>query len=287
MVCPATLTLKWKAEMAEKFGLDFTIVDSECLRQLRRTQGIAANPFRVYPLTIVSLQWLPGPRAERILNEFLPERPTYPRAFDLLIVDEAHHIAPKAPKASYAVDSDQTRSIRRLAEHFEHRLFLSATPHNGYRESWTALLAILDPLRFARGVLPDPEVQQQAVIRRMKDAIPNPDGSPRFPKRVVEALSVEYSETDREIHALLQAFTELRRQRAGEGPRGRRSTSPPSSSRSDFSRLRSPSPRPSTTTPTPCAGRAASRTRRGRCRAPCPAGFSSWSSPVRTRPTTS
>ena len=219
VVCPATLTLKWKAEMAEKFGLDFTIVDSECLRQLRRTQGIAANPFRVYPLTIVSLQWLPGPRAERILNEFLPERPTYPRAFDLLIVDEAHHIAPKAPKASYAVDSDQTRSIRRLAEHFEHRLFLSATPHNGYRESWTALLAILDPLRFARGVLPDPEVQQQAVIRRMKDAIPNPDGSPRFPKRVVEALSVEYSETDREIHALLQAFTELRRQRAGEGPR--------------------------------------------------------------------
>ena len=288
VVCPATLTLKWKAEMAEKFGLDFTIVDSECLRQLRRTQGIAANPFRVYPLTIVSLQWLPGPRAERILNEFLPERPTYPRAFDLLIVDEAHHIAPKAPKASYAVDSDQTRSIRRLAEHFEHRLFLSATPHNGYRESWTALLAILDPLRFARGVLPDPEVQQQAVIRRMKDAIPNPDGSPRFPKRVVEALSVEYSETDREIHALLQAFTELRGGSGlGRARGGRRSTSPPSSSRSDFSRLRSPSPRPSTTTPTPCAGRAASRTRRGRCRAPCPAGFSSWSSPVRTRPTTS
>ena len=84
VVCPATLTLKWKAEMAEKFGLDFTIVNSECLRQLRRTHGIAANPFRVYPLTIVSLPWLPGARAERILNEFLPETPTYPRALDLL-----------------------------------------------------------------------------------------------------------------------------------------------------------------------------------------------------------
>ena len=217
VVCPATLTLKWKAEMAEKFGLDFTIVDSECLKRLRRTHGINANPFRVHPLTIVSLQWLPGPRAERILSELLPATPTYPRTFDLLIVDEAHHVAPKAPKAYYAVDSQQTRAMRRLAQHFEHRLFLSATPHNGYRESWTALLAMLDPLRFARGVEPDESAKRQVVIRRMKDTIRNPDGSPRFPKREVWALEVTYSEADREAHRLLQAFADSRRKRAEEG----------------------------------------------------------------------
>ena len=213
VVCPATLTLKWKGEMAEKFGLDFTIVDSECLRQLRRTHGINANPFRVFPLTIVSLSWLPGPRAERILSEILPSTPTYPRTFDLLIVDEAHHVAPKAPKASYAVDSQQTRAMRRLSQHFEHRLFLSATPHNGYRESWTALLAMLDPLRFARGVEPDEAAKRQVVVRRMKDTIRKPDGSPRFPRRVVGAIEVEYSETDREAHRLLQAFADSRRKR--------------------------------------------------------------------------
>ncbi len=217
VVCPATLTLKWKAEMAEKFGLDFTIVDSECLKRLRRTHGINANPFRVHPLTIVSLQWLPGPRAERILSEVLPATPTYPRVFDLLIVDEAHHVAPKAPKAYYAVDSQQTRAMRRLAQHFEHRLFLSATPHNGYRESWTALLAMLDPLRFARGVEPDDSAKRQVVIRRMKDTIRNPDGSPRFPKREVWALEVTYSEADGEAHRLLQAFADSRRKRAEAG----------------------------------------------------------------------
>ena len=31
-----------------------------------------------------------------------------------------------------------------VAPHFEHRLFLSATPHNGYRESFTSLLELLD-----------------------------------------------------------------------------------------------------------------------------------------------
>ncbi|MHB8687545.1 MAG: DISARM system SNF2-like helicase DrmD [Candidatus Dormibacteraceae bacterium] len=221
VVCPATLSLKWKGEMAEKFGLDFTIVDSECLRQLRRSHGINANPFRVFPLTIVSLQWLPGPRAERILSEVLPATPTYPKTFDLLIVDEAHHVAPKAAKATYAVDSQQTRAMRRLAQHFEHRLFLSATPHNGYRESWTALLAMLDPLRFARGVEPDDAAKRQVVVRRMKDAIRKPDGSPRFPKRVVEAIEVEYSEADREAHRLLQAFTDSRRKRVESDNRRR------------------------------------------------------------------
>jgi superfamily II DNA or RNA helicase len=221
VVCPATLSLKWKGEMAEKFGLDFTIVDSECLRQLRRSHGINANPFRVFPLTIVSLQWLPGPRAERILSEVLPATPTYPKTFDLLIVDEAHHVAPKAAKATYAVDSQQTRAMRRLAQHFEHRLFLSATPHNGYRESWTALLAMLDPLRFARGVEPDDAAKRQVVVRRMKDSIRKADGSPRFPKRVVEAIEVEYSETDREAHRLLQAFTDARRKRVESDSRRR------------------------------------------------------------------
>ncbi|MGH3224009.1 MAG: hypothetical protein ACRDPY_35910 [Streptosporangiaceae bacterium] len=59
------------------------------------------------------------------------------RPFDLLILDEAHHVAPAAPKQRYAVDSQQTKLIRWLAPHFEHRLFLSATPHNGRRRLTT------------------------------------------------------------------------------------------------------------------------------------------------------
>jgi hypothetical protein len=60
IVCPPGLMVKWQDEMAEKFGLNFTIVDSAQLNQLRRSHGSAANPFRVYPLTIVSLSWLRG-----------------------------------------------------------------------------------------------------------------------------------------------------------------------------------------------------------------------------------
>jgi len=52
----------------------------------------------------------------------------------------------------YAIDSHITRAIRDLAPLFEHRLFLSATPHNGHPNSFATLLEILDPQRFTRGI---------------------------------------------------------------------------------------------------------------------------------------
>jgi len=142
------------------------------------------------------------------------ETDTDKRPFDLLILDEAHHVAPAAPKQRYAVDSQQTKLIRWLAPHFEHRLFLSATPHNGYPESFTALLEIIDDQRFARGVDPDPVAQKDTVIRRMKSQITEADGvTPRFAKRHAQAITVAYPDTEREAHALLKEFAALRRRR--------------------------------------------------------------------------
>ncbi|MEU4473532.1 DISARM system SNF2-like helicase DrmD [Micromonospora sp. NPDC023888] len=224
IVCPAGLTLKWRDEMAEKFGLDFTIIDAERCATVRRTHGSAANPFEVYPLSIISLPWLRGQKAQRLLDEVLPaDGPAYPRTFDLLILDEAHHVAPAAPKQVYAIDSQQTKLIRRLAPHFTHRLFLSATPHNGYQASFTALLEILDNQRFARGVDPDPSAVKDTVVRRLKRDVTDADGKPRFVERVATAIPVTYPESERQIHALLTEFAELRRKRL-HSQRGRKAT---------------------------------------------------------------
>ncbi|MUL42053.1 helicase [Streptomonospora sp. PA3] len=216
IVCPAGLTAKWKDEMFEKFGLDFTIIDSDRCAQVRKDLGSAANPFKVYPLTIVSLPWLRGAKAQRLLDEVLPAGhdsagPAHERAFDLLILDEAHHVAPAAPKQVYAVDSQQTKLIRRLAPHFTHRLFLSATPHNGYQASFTALLEILDDQRFARGVPADRAAIKETVVRRLKRDITDADGNPRFAERDARAIPVAYPDDEREIHGLLTRFARLRR----------------------------------------------------------------------------
>ncbi|MDH6228157.1 DISARM system SNF2-like helicase DrmD [Streptomyces sp. MJP52] len=230
VVCPAGLTLKWRDEMAEKFGLEFTIVDSEHCARLRRTHGTAANPFRVHPLTIVSLPWLRGQKAQRLLDEVIgaPEAVTadaegeHKRFFDLLVLDEAHHVAPAAPKQVYAVDSQQTKLIRRLVPHFEHRLFLSATPHNGYPESYTALLELIDDQRFARGVDPDRDALKDTVVRRLKSTVTNADGTPRFRTRRTLERAVDYTPQEREIHQLLGSFADLRRRKLTPSARGGR-----------------------------------------------------------------
>ena len=85
------------------------------------------------------------------------------------LVDRAHNVAPSG-SGKYATDSQRTQTIRLLAPHFEHKLFLSATPHNGYPESFSALLELLDNQRFARAVRPNPE-QLAAVGRDIENIV--------------------------------------------------------------------------------------------------------------------
>jgi superfamily II DNA or RNA helicase len=224
IVCPASLVIKWRAEMAEKFGLEFRIVDQELLRTLRRERGINANPWTHFPRLIVSMDWLKRNRPMALFDDILPPgQATYPRPFDLLIIDEVHNVAP-AGRGRYATDSQRTKAIRRLAPYFEHRLFLSATPHNGYTESFTALLEMLDPQRFARGIKPPDQALWEVMVRRLKTELPPyPDGRPRFPTRRIEALEVQHDAAERQAHADLVRYTTLRRGRAA-GDAGRQAS---------------------------------------------------------------
>lgn len=214
ILCPPSLCIKWQQEMRDKFGLEFRIVDAEAVRLLRRERGVKANIFAHFPRLIVSFDWLKMERPMRILRDFLPiEQHTYPRKIDLLIVDEVHQCAP-AGNGKYATDSQRTELLRYLGPRAEHRLFLSATPHNGYESSFSALLELLDPQRFARGVKPEPAALRSAVVRRMKEDIRElgpRDGTPRFPKRVIDKIDVEYPKEERDVHAALAAYTESRR----------------------------------------------------------------------------
>jgi hypothetical protein len=148
----------------------------------RRSRGLYANPWTHYPRLIVSIDWLKRDRPMRLLREVLPIAPKYPRTFDLLVVDEVHTCAPST-RSDYATDSMRTQAIRTLAPHCEHRLFLSATPHNGYLESFTALLELLDDQRFARGVRPSETQLAKIMVRRVRRQPPQGGRRGRGPRR--------------------------------------------------------------------------------------------------------
>ena len=108
--------------------------------------------------------------------------------WDLLIVDEAHSLTPN----HFGADGDLARMLRIISPQFEHRLFLSATPHNGYTRSFTGLLQQLDHVRFHQSPEIDQQHVKEVVIRRLKREIKQADkaaGHPeRFAGREVDAV---------------------------------------------------------------------------------------------------
>lgn len=215
VICPSSVQIQWQVEMLEKFGLKFDIVNSDYVRDLRRSRGLHANPWNQRAHLITSIDYIKRERPMRSFSELLPAdgQPTFPRAFDMMIVDEAHNVAPSSGKESV---SQRTAAIRRLAPHFEHKLFLTATPHNGFEVSFSSLLALLDNQRFAAGLPIDPKQLNAIMVRRLKSEIVNSDGEKRFKIRKVEPIFVDYSDQERDAYRKLESYRKDLERVAGE-----------------------------------------------------------------------
>ncbi len=184
VACPPAMLDQWQDEMEDRFGLAFTILDRAQVTRMRRERGFSVNPWTTHSRFLISHRLLIDETYAAGLRDWLGE--FAPQT--LLILDEAHNAAP-ASGARYAIDSQITRAVRDIAPRFEHRLFLSATPHNGHSNSFSALLEILDPQRFCRGVRVLKEQRDEVLVRRLKSDIRALEGG--FPKRTVTPVEID------------------------------------------------------------------------------------------------
>jgi superfamily II DNA or RNA helicase len=185
LVCaPPSMTRQWQDELQAKFGLAFTIIDREYLATVRRERGFTVNPWASGSLFLLSHSLVTDEVYTAGLRDLLGEF----RARSLLILDEAHHAAP-ASGSRYAIDSQFTRAIEALAPRFEHRLFLTATPHNGHSNSFTKLLEVLDPQRFTAGVDVRPDDLAPVMVRRLKSDLKR--FGENFPARRVTDIPID------------------------------------------------------------------------------------------------
>jgi hypothetical protein len=210
------MLFQWKEELENRFGLTFEILDKDYMKRVRRERGFAVNPWSTHSRFLISHRLLIDEAYVGPLRDWLG---TF-RSGSLLILDEAHHAAP-ASGQKYAIDSQITRAIRDIAHRFEHRLFLSATPHNGHSNSFSALLEILDPQRFCRGIPVTGKYRDEVIVRRLKDDIRQIQGG--FAKREVVQIDIEGLPQDApelQLSKLLDEYRELREERLkGESKR--------------------------------------------------------------------
>jgi superfamily II DNA or RNA helicase len=210
VLCPAALRTQWRDEMQEKFALPFEVVDRPQTLKLQKELGVDANPWRTHERIIASYHYLKQPDVMEQFRSAAEPGDDGRLRWDLLVVDEAHNLAP----ASFGADSDLSKMLQRISPWFEHRLFLTATPHNGHTRSFSGLLEALDPVRFTRKSELDEEDRRRvglAVIRRLKSEINESytaqNEPARFSERIVKALpSLHFGAQERSLQLAVRDF---------------------------------------------------------------------------------
>ncbi len=130
ILVPENLQHQWLVEMRRRFNLQVALFDAE-----RFAESDADNPFEDCQLALVSLDWLQrsGPARQAALDA----------DWDLLVVDEAHHLVWHPEMAS-----PEYRLVEALAALTPGVLLLTATPEQLGLDSHFARLRLLDPSRF-------------------------------------------------------------------------------------------------------------------------------------------
>ncbi|MDN6870961.1 RNA polymerase-associated protein RapA [Pseudomonas citronellolis] len=130
ILVPENLQHQWLVEMRRRFNLEVALFDRE-----RFTESDASNPFEDSQLALVALEWI---RADERAQDALCAA-----GWDLLVVDEAHHLVWHPEQASR-----EYQLVETLAQIIPGVLLLTATPEQLGLDSHFARLRLLDPDRF-------------------------------------------------------------------------------------------------------------------------------------------
>ena len=141
IVVPETLMHQWLVEMLRRFNLAFSVFDEQrCLdmeESLSDEEKLDQdnNPFQSEQLILCSLDFL-STNPQRFKQAYMGD-------WDLLVVDEAHHLEWSEEQASLEYEL-----IELLATETPGVLLLTATPEQLGKQSHYARLRLLDPDRF-------------------------------------------------------------------------------------------------------------------------------------------
>jgi len=172
IVCPKALVTKWRAEM-KRFDEDFQILDGQALRYCLKESHLEGAWPSQYSRAIVHLELL---RRDEYINGTDGKRPFVglrdiepPPQFDLLIVDEAHHL--RTP------DTKTHTMARILCANSDAIVFLSATPIQTSSDNLFSLLNLLSPdtfidIRFFHEMI-EPNTYLNKVIRHLRTKKPD------------------------------------------------------------------------------------------------------------------
>lgn len=207
IITPAGLVKNWQSELRDCFRLEFEVLGIDF-------QDYAPSSWENHHRVIASIDTLKRPiRMERVLAA--------PR-FDLIVVDEAHHVS----RIRYGKKSQSTQNyklLETLRGHTRDLLFLSATPHQGNSYQFWSLLTLLDDQLFES---PEAMVNHRGLLnhvmtRRTKREVTDAKGGPLFVRRQVTTERFEPALREQRFYEQLTTYLRTGYEAAGTFTKGR------------------------------------------------------------------
>lgn len=193
LITPAGLTKQWKDELLYKFRLDgFQIYGEDFFINDPRH-------WKIYDYVIGSI--------DRLKDESHLEGLLACDSWDLIIFDEGHRLTRR--QYGQRLESSQRFELAaRLRSRTDSMIILSATPHQGMQDKFTALLELLRPERKEEisTLSLNPEILRDMVFRNHKADVTDVHGEFIFKGKTTKALRVETGAEARIFDNLLQTY---------------------------------------------------------------------------------
>jgi superfamily II DNA or RNA helicase len=175
VVTPAGLRDQWVDELKNRFG-----------RRYRKFESNNVNELEDASQLVASIDTLKLAKFKKALEAITP--------WDLIVFDEAHHLATMPSVQSY-----QLAHLLRVSGKAKNMLFLTATPHSGNNEHFYNMLRILREDLFPKGAKDYPEVPLKPVmIRNRKSDVTDTKGQKIF-KGIAKTDIIPFPPTPEEI----------------------------------------------------------------------------------------
>ncbi len=194
VVTVKSMLTQFQKELWSRFSLPLTRLDSTGLQSVRRKIPTNHNPFHYYDKSIISIDTLKqdGEFRTHLENAY----------WDIIVIDEAHNVA---ERGNGGASSLRSRAAKLLAKQSDSLILLSATPHDGKRESFASLMNMLNPTAIKDPKNYGPDDIDGLFIRRFKKDVKE-QISGNFPERVVHTPRTSASAQEEAAYLQLSAL---------------------------------------------------------------------------------
>lgn len=204
IVTPANLRDQWREAFNHFFHIDAQITSRRNRRAMEKEVPPGTSVWEYYSKHIVSIDYAKQPHIHNQIRN---------QDWDMVIIDEAHQAArPHTASAGQSPSKQRWEFAKSITEEATHALLLTATPHNGYTDSYASLLRMVNP-DIVTGDSHNPSINRELakrhVVQRRREDVEEwfgDDNENPFPERDQETVDVSPTEYEERAYDAVRNY---------------------------------------------------------------------------------